>query len=295
MRDGPDDGTPPTLRERGAALAELGRHAALRAEERVPGAPALVESLRREQEAASGLLAGGLAFRFFLWLVPFGLVVAAITSFWVESDPEAVESAARDFGLAGAAARSARVAIEEGAHSKWYLLGAGLVLLVWFGMSAARALYIAFRIAWADPTARLRNPLRASVVFGLVATGLVAISAAERIVDHETGALVTILTMVAVGALYVVVAVGVMSLLPHRDAPTEALVPGAIGIAVGMNVVKVIVVVYLAPNLEDSPDLYGALGAATVFLLWLYFVARLIVSAAFLNATLWDRRRRADG
>jgi uncharacterized BrkB/YihY/UPF0761 family membrane protein len=241
------------------------------------------------------LLAGGLAFRFFLWLVPFGLVLAAVTSCWVESDPDGVERAARDFGLAGAAARSARVAIEEGAHSKWYLLGAGLVLLVWFGMSAARALYIAFRIAWADPAARLGNPLRASVVFGLVATGLVAVASAERVIDSASGALLSILTLVAVGVLYVVVAVGVMSLLPHRDAPTEALVPGAIAIAIGMNVVKVIVLVYLAPSLEDSPDLYGALGAATVFLLWLYFLARLIVSAAFLNATLWDRRVRAGG
>lgn len=287
----------PAWRARAATLAELGRQAATTAEQRVPGAPAVLESLQREHAAAAGLIAGGVAFRFFLWLVPFGLVLAAATSFWVESDPEGVEDAGRHFGIAGAAARSARVAIEEGSHSKWYLLGAGLVLLVWFGMGAARALYVAFRVAWADPAARLRNPLLGSVVFGLVALGLVSIATAERLVDHATGLVVSVVTMVGLGAFYVVAAVGIMLLLPHRDAPPRALLPGAIAIGVGMNAVKVVVLVWLAPNLEDSPELYGALGAATVFLLWLYVLARLIVSAAFLNATLWDRRlrRRAAG
>ena len=60
----------------------------------------------------------------------------------------------------------------------------------------------------------------------------------------------------------------------------------------GMILVQVFVSIYLAPRLESQPQLYGALGGATVLLLWLYIVARLIVSAAFLNATLWDRRQR---
>jgi uncharacterized BrkB/YihY/UPF0761 family membrane protein len=52
-----------------------------------------------------------------------------------------------------------------------------------------------------------------------------------------------------------------------------------------------VVVLYLAPRLAHSPSLYGSLGAATVVMLWLYLIARLVVSAAFLNATLWQRKQ----
>ena len=44
------------------------------------------------------------------------------------------------------------------------------------------------------------------------------------------------------------------------------------------------------PRLGRSSELYGSLGAATVILLWLYIIARLITLSAFLNATLWERR-----
>jgi uncharacterized BrkB/YihY/UPF0761 family membrane protein len=46
----------------------------------------------------------------------------------------------------------------------------------------------------------------------------------------------------------------------------------------------------LVPRLGRSSELYGSLGAATVILLWLYIIARLITLSAFLNATLWERR-----
>ena len=38
--------------------------------------------------------------------------------------------------------------------------------------------------------------------------------------------------------------------------------------------------------------MYGPLGVAAVMLLWLFIVARSMVAAAMLNATLWDRRQR---
>lgn len=58
--------------------------------------------------------------------------------------------------------------------------------------------------------------------------------------------------------------------------------------AVGMHV---IVSVYLAPKAGGSVSTYGMLGAATVILLWLYLLARLISIAAFFNAALWKGRQ----
>ncbi len=281
-------------RAKSEGLRMVGLRAAETARTRVPGGPAVFESLERERAAGSSLIAGGLAYRFFLWLVPFGVVLAALGSFWAGSDNRSVVSTAREFGISGAAARSARAAFTEGAHSRWYLLGIGIVLLVWFGIGAVRALRVAHQIAWAVRAGKLRNPVGASLLFtgAVVAVGL--LGAGSQWIRHNESGWFGLLVLVGMFAVYAVVAAWAMSLLPHSDAPTRALLPGAVTAGIGMILVQAFVSVYLAPKLQRQPQLYGALGAATVILLWLYIIARLVVSAAFLNATLWDRRRPSD-
>jgi uncharacterized BrkB/YihY/UPF0761 family membrane protein len=279
-------------RTKGEALRTIGLRAAETARARVPGGPAIFESLERERAAGSSLLAGGVAYRLFLWLVPFGLVLAALGSFWVQEDRSSVVSTARKFGISGAAARSARTAFAEGTHSRWYLLLLGLVFLLWFGIGSVRALRVTHQIAWADRGSKLRNPIGASIVFTGTVIAVSALGAGMQWVRHSSGTGAGFLTMLVMFSVYVAVAVAAMSMLPHGSAPWLALVPGAVLAGLGMIFVQLMVTFYLAPRLERSPQLYGALGAATVLLLWLYIVARLIVSAAFLNATLWDRRHR---
>jgi hypothetical protein len=75
--------------------------------ERLPGARSSANAVEQERELGGGLIAGGVAFRVFLWLVPFGLVVAALLSFWSEHDPEGLEEASREFGVGAAAAEAA--------------------------------------------------------------------------------------------------------------------------------------------------------------------------------------------
>ena len=59
--------------------------------DRVPGGGVGLMALERETTAGGTLIAGGLAYRLFLWLLPFSLVVAAIASFWELEDPEGLE------------------------------------------------------------------------------------------------------------------------------------------------------------------------------------------------------------
>ena len=61
-------------------------------------------------------------------------------------------------------------------------------------------------------------------------------------------------------------------------------------VAVGAQLVNIAVVYYFVPKIGRSTELYGTLGTAAVLLVWLYILARLITSGAFLNATLWERR-----
>jgi uncharacterized BrkB/YihY/UPF0761 family membrane protein len=253
----------------------------------LPGAAPVLEALERETTAGGTLIAGGLAYRLFLWLLPFALVVAAVSSFW-QSD---LVAGGEQVGLTHSAASTMSDAIEQSSRDRWYFLVVGLYFLLWFGIGVVRALRLAYFVAWGIPREKFRRPIRAGVVFTLCATGLIAISLIPDWARENTsyGLAVTLAITVA----YLAVALWMMDVLPHREVRSTALLPGAVIVAVGIQALHVFATVYLAPRLGRSSELYGSLGAATVILLWLYIIARLFTFSAFLNAELWERRVKA--
>ncbi len=257
--------------------------------DRVPGGGVGLMALERETTAGGTLIAGGLAYRLFLWLLPFSLVIASVASFWELEDPEGLESSAQEFGLSASAARNMRQAIEESARSRWYFLILGLWFLVWFAIGVVRALRVAHAVAWRTPRERFRRPIQAGLLFTLVATALIAVSGTSAWLREQLGVGGLVMTLLLV-AVYAAGAVWAMRLLPHADAPWTALIPGAVLVGVGLQALHLFTVLYLVPRLGRSSELYGSLGAATVILLWLYIIARLVTLSAFLNATLWERR-----
>src|SRR6476646_6237174 len=80
------------------------------------------------------------------------------------------------------------------------------------------------------------------------------------------------------------------------DMPWAALLPGAVVFGVGLEVLHLVTVYWIANQIEHKTDTYGAIGFALALLLWAYLLGRLITSAAVVNATLWTRdvaRRKA--
>jgi uncharacterized BrkB/YihY/UPF0761 family membrane protein len=258
----------------------------------MPGGAQVADSLKREQHSGAGLLAGGLAYRLFFWLVSFGLVVAAVGSFWVLSDRHSLVDAAKSFGLSGVATRSATSAVREGSHDRWYLLIAGVALLAYFGVGAVRALRVAAFIAWQIEPSRLRHPVRASATFtALFVVGL-AVTLFTSWVRHHS-VLVGVIATAATVLAFLALALVAFDLLPRPERTTwRSLLPGAALVGWGLMAIHLFTVYYLSGKLERSPKLYGTLGASTVVLLGLFLIARVIVSAMFLNATL-ERRRSA--
>jgi membrane protein len=295
----PDPAEAPRPDSRLARARDRARHAgdwaSDWASERLPGGALAGEALERERLAAAGLIAGGLAYRLFFWLVPLGLVLASLLSFWVDEDRVGLQDAARNFGISGAATQSAMRAIAEQHHARWYLLLAGLALLVWFGIGVMRALNVAHSIAWKLRPERLRRPVFAGFAFSGVVISLIAVSASTQFLREEYGVTGLWVTIALVG-FYLAAVLWIMDKLPHRSTSWRDLLPGAVLVALGTEVIHIVVVLYLVPKLGHSSELYGALGSATVILLWLYLLARLLVAAAFLNAALWDQRTdgRAD-
>jgi uncharacterized BrkB/YihY/UPF0761 family membrane protein len=261
----------------------------VQARERVPGADVGVEAFARELRYGGGLLAGGLAYRLFLWLVPLGLVGSVVLGFWLDYDEDSVEQAAKEFGIGATAIASAENAVEASSTNKVLLLVVGLILLAWCSVFFVKALQVAYALAWNVERPRMRRPLHAVAVFnGLflaAAGGALALGWLREAIG--LGALAGVIGALA---LQTCIAVIVMRLLPNRAERWQDLLPGALLLAVGTELVQVAVVFYFAPKLERSSEVYGVLGVSAVLLVWLYVLARLATGAAFLNATLWERR-----
>ena len=234
-----------------------------------------------------------MAFRFFLWIVPLGLVVAATLSFWVELDPAGLENASREFGVGAAAAESAVKALDRTDRSAGILLLTGLVFLAWFTVGAVRALLLAYALAWELQPPRIRRPLHAIVVFnGLFLLHALGVAGVAW-VHEQVGATAVVSTAVML-ALETAIVLCAMWLLPRRATRVRELLPGAALVAVGGKLVEIAVIFYFAPRLGRSEETYGALGAGATVLVWLYVISRLVTGAAFLNATLWSRAHSAE-
>jgi membrane protein len=257
----------------------------------IPGTLPVLEALERETTAGGTLIAGGLAYRLFFWLLPFSLVVAAIASFW-EGD---LETAGKEVGLTSSSAKTMSQVIADSTHNRWYFLVVGLYFLLWFSIGVVRALRLAHFVAWRIPREKFRRPIRAGVAFTLSTTALMGLTLmsewAREVTSYDALAAILLIVAYAVGALWA------MWALPHgSSARWSAFLPGAVIVALGIQGLHLFTALYLGPRLGRSSELYGSLGAATVILLWLYIIARLFTFSAFLNAQLWERRQaRAPG
>ena len=238
---------------------------------------------QRDRMRLGSTLAGALAFRFFLWLLPFSLfmvgVFGGITSI-NDGTPDRVSSSVGLQGVIGDL-------ISDGARQRgwWIAMVIGLFGTLYAGMGAVRVLRVSHAAAWGMRPTRGPNPLVASVWLAGITLGLIVLAGLIGWLRNASfvAGLVALLAMTVV---YFVVWTAVSSRLPHADVPAHALMPGALLVAVGTQGLHMFTVYYLAGRAERAASLYGAIGAALALLLWLFILARLMVGAAIMNAEL---------
>ena len=241
-----------------------------------------------DRRRAGSLLAGGIAFRLFLWLLPAALFAAGIVGLFRPGGSAQPDHVARKLGLGASVATIVRQATRQSHKAPVVLLALGLVLMLYMSTSLIRALRTAFVLAWEEPFGRRPHVLRDGAL--LSGALLLALSTQTGIsyLRHQVGPASPLLSLLSI-AVAAVLWLGVSLLLPHQEAPWRALVPGAVLFAVGVGLMHFVTVYYLAPKLVKEGSLYGSLGTAAVLLLWLFILSRIAVASAFLNATL--RRR----
>jgi membrane protein len=252
-------------------------------------APALA-TVRRDQRHAGGLLAGALAFRLFGALLPLALLVALALGYAETVDRTATEKAGESVGIAPVLLSSVAESSKLSAGTRWTVAVFTLFALLWSAMSAARAIRGAHSVAWTGGVQPLGRAVAAGLVLICATVGLALVWGAvgwARAHFGVAGALVT----VAAGLPFFAIWLGVSTLLPHADAPRRALVPGAVLVAVGIGVIYLGTVLFVAGRVERASATYGSFGVAFTILVWLYVVSRVIVGSAMLNAALWERRR----
>jgi len=245
------------------------------------------------QRIASSVLAGGFAYRVFLWLLPFGLLVGGALGL---SDAESTEDAVEGGGIPGAISNAVGDAARSAESESWWLLAVGIPLLVWAGFTGAKAIVLIHSLIW-DETPPKPKPLQASLAFtGMVIAFMAAVAVTWSLRGGWPGLLAPLVTVVPLAALWVLAALH----LPHRDATWRELVPGALLVAVGFQAMHQTVTYFLVPKLEKSTSLYGSLGATTTFLFFMYLTSILVVLSAVLNSSLYEeltlrREDAADG
>ena len=249
-----------------------------------------LQTYERDRGAGGNLLAGALAFRAFLWLVPFAFVVVAGLGFAAAAGSASPDEVSRRFGMTGYAAQQIASVASQAEGGRWLTLVIGLVALFGASKAAAKGLRAVHAIAWHEPPHGLRRGNRAGLVFLLGASLLVGASAAAswlRAFSPVSGVIVIVLMFVVYSAIWL----GASLLLPHADAPWQALLPGALLFGLGLQAMHLFTVLWLSHQITHATQTYGALGLAVAMLGALYLFGRLVVASAMLNASRWERRR----
>jgi uncharacterized BrkB/YihY/UPF0761 family membrane protein len=259
-----------------------------RARRRSATLDAAFETIERDSEIGGGMLAGALSYRLFVFALPLAFFLVSGLGLLANAVGSGPNALADSVGLAGVIAK--QVASASGSSSWWITLSAFLVL-VYATRVLLRAVAIVHALAWERSAASVSVGARSLAVFGGVVICQVGLVAAVGAINRRTaigGILAIVVFAFALGALWLLVSLRVA----HANARWSDLIPGSLFYAFGVILVVLFNILIFDRLLEEKSSTYGSLGMAATLLLGFFLIGRVIVGAAVLNATLYDRHRR---
>ena len=240
-----------------------------------------LRAVERDSEIGGGLLAGALAYRLFVFLLPFAVFLVVglgVYSDATDQDPAAV---ARDLGLTRLVAGEIGDAASDSA--RWWVLLASVPILAYAVGQLYRSISIVHALAYEGSGRVVKIRPRSIGLFALAMLGqvLAANFAGALVAESVLGGVAGVVVSAAlVAALWL----AVTGLFPHGTTTVAERVPGALLYGLGTLAIYLFNAVLIDWLIEERQDSYGALGVAAALLFSMYLTGRLIVGAAVLNA-----------
>lgn len=246
-----------------------------------------------DTSAGGAVIAGAVAFRIFLFIIPFVFVIVVGIGVAADAAEQDAGKLARSAGIGGLVAKAVSGAADLSGFERVTALAVGVVALFLGAKALLKVLRLAYGMVWnVKPSKLKKTMLPALAVVGFTTLGI-AVAATVGELRHR-GVLLAVIGFAATTLVPFAMWLVASWYLPRRARTWQELVPGAVLFAVGVQVLHMVTVLWIAHVLETKTDTYGAIGAALAILLWAYLLGRLVTGAAVLDAALW-LRHRADG
>jgi uncharacterized BrkB/YihY/UPF0761 family membrane protein len=248
-----------------------------------------------DRRQAGALLAGGLAYRLFLWLLPVSLVAATVIGLIGDISSLPTEQVADRSGLPAALTTVVARAAADAGRGLIPLLVLGLWAMLWAGKAVVKALRLLAAVSWQMRPGPMSHGIRAALSFTGLGLALMASPIALRPL-YGGPFLVDVLVWLLEALAAVPLFAWLFSFLPHPEGVGWIdLLPGGALLSVGLQALRVATAVYFVGRLDRVDDLYGALGIAVVLMVWLFILGRLVVAAMSLNAARYRAAHALDG
>jgi uncharacterized BrkB/YihY/UPF0761 family membrane protein len=280
-------------RARAAALdkaklyADIGRR-------RWPGWVMLDEFWRRYRRLNGTALAGNLAFRIFLWLVPASLMLVAAVSFASDGGVDVESGADGTLGLGKTLSQSLAQAAAESQGSRWHAGFIALMGLLLASSGVLSALHYAAVQLWELPA---RPPRRRANLVGklLGALVLAVILSSVNIALRRSGLVLGLAgLLISIGVVFSLL-LGLFLIMPKRASGWYNLIPGAV-VGTGLYVaLQAYATIWLPRNVAALSATYGTIGIAAAALGYLFLMGLIIVVATLVNAVWWDYHLASAG
>ena len=255
-----------------------------------PALDATFAAIERDSELGGNMLAGALAYRLFLFALPLAFFVVSGLGLLASTLGVNANLIVNSVGFTGVVTK--QVVSGSKGPSSWWVALSSFFVLVYATTALLRAVTKVQSLAWEHSAVSGKVSRRSLGFFGLALAGQLALAVGWGAVNHQTaiGGIVTLVVVVlAVAGLWLLASLE----LPHSGARWPNLIAGSLFYGIGLVGVQIANVLILSRLMQEKSSTYGALGIAATILLGFFFVGRVIVGAAVLNATLYERHSRA--
>lgn len=234
-------------------------------------------SVESDSSIGGGLLAGALAYRFFVLLLPSALLLVSALGLYAGTADQSPIQVAQEVGLHGLIA--SEVANTASSSARGVVFLAMIPAVLYALVKLYRATAIVHGLAWRGSARGVRVGAAGVALLGaalVVDVGAAGVVGWIRRHDELSGLTALVVYAILVGGVWLLVS----QRLPGGDAGWPALVPGSLLVGVGLLLVNVFNVYITTRLVENRANTYGVLGVATALLFSLVLVGRIIVISA---------------